>query len=643
MTVSRRKFLKASIGLSATPWLFSADQNQTDPLAETHVPFTGGKGGQGNLYEDLLFRWSEALLDLQVKEIDMPQVKGGILCPAGARIRGRCFVGILPFLYMADRRKDSSFLEGAIQLQNWSDHVSLPDGSWVNEPITSGWRATTVFSFIAMAESLIHFGHLLENADREKWMDRSRKAAEWVYANITFSFNSNINYPVSTSFAMALAGVLFDDSKYTERARHLARGSLEYFTPENKILFGEGKPRDRRSPKGCYPVDLGYNVEESLPSLVLYAKMLNDEEVLETVITSLKTHLEFMLPDGAWDNSWGTRNFKWTYWGSRTTDGCQVAYGLLADKDPAFAEAAYRNLQLLDQCTHDGILYGGPHLKVHGADPSIHHTFCHAKALATCLMMGVTIPDESAPLPREKEDKIKHYSEIDTWLISKGGWKATITGYDWTFLKNDHASGGAISMLWHAKVGPILSASLSNYVMYEKDNMQPMYEKNSMALTPRIEAVVDGRIFDNINDLSAEISKIDNPIDNPQATTLKSTGNLVDHDYQIPDSGPIVFEILYDFHVDGVSITVGVDHQIGVDEVRFVLPVISNHLEMVEADERAVTIKKDQADVTIASTNPAGLPENHERTFNFVPGFEALPLTYKLAGGKPLNVKIQVL
>jgi hypothetical protein len=31
----------------------------------------------------------------------------------------------------------------------------------------------------------------------------------------------------------------------------------------------------------------------------------------------MDTHLEFMLHDGAWDNSWGTRNFKWTYWGNR--------------------------------------------------------------------------------------------------------------------------------------------------------------------------------------------------------------------------------------------------------------------------------------------------------------------------------------
>ena len=47
---------------------------------------------------------------------------------------------------------------------------------------------------------------------------------------------------------------------------------------------------------------------------------------LREVIASMRTHMEFMLPDGGWDNSWGTRNYKWTWWGSRTSDGCQPAY-----------------------------------------------------------------------------------------------------------------------------------------------------------------------------------------------------------------------------------------------------------------------------------------------------------------------------
>lgn len=51
--------------------------------------------------------------------------------------------------------------------------------------------------------------------------------------------------------------------------------------------------------------------------MVYYALMAKDTDLLTLVDRSMATHLEFMLPDGAWDNSWGTRSFKWTYWGGR--------------------------------------------------------------------------------------------------------------------------------------------------------------------------------------------------------------------------------------------------------------------------------------------------------------------------------------
>ena len=60
------------------------------------------------------------------------------------------------------------------------------------------------------------------------------------------------------------------------------------------------------------------------------ALMVNDRELLSIVERSMNTHLEFMLPDGAWDNSWGTRSFKWTYWGGRTSDGFMGGYYAMA-------------------------------------------------------------------------------------------------------------------------------------------------------------------------------------------------------------------------------------------------------------------------------------------------------------------------
>lgn len=119
---------------------------------------------------------------------------------------------------------------------------------------------------------------------------------------------------------------------------------------------------------------MGYNVEETIPSLVGYALVTGDKEALDIMEKTMKVHIEFMLPDGAWDNSWGTRNFKWTYWGSRTSDGCQAGFAALADRDSRFYTAALKNLELLSACTHGGLLYGGPHFRSHGQPPCIHHT-----------------------------------------------------------------------------------------------------------------------------------------------------------------------------------------------------------------------------------------------------------------------------
>ncbi len=108
-----------------------------------------------------------------------------------------------------------------------------------------------------------------------------------------------------------------------------------------------------------------------------------------------------MLPDGAWDNSWGSRNYKWTWWGSRTSDGCHPAYILLADHEPKFLEAAHRNLELMSACTHNNLLYGGPTTSQHGDQPCIHHTFTHAKSLATVLDSNVptSTPNPASPSP----------------------------------------------------------------------------------------------------------------------------------------------------------------------------------------------------------------------------------------------------
>jgi len=172
----------------------------------------------------------------------------------------------------------------------------MPDGSWTVIPNPKSWRGISVFGAIALAEALHHHGHILPEDIHQKWKARLAKVGEYIFKNFDMTF-TNI------------------------RSRTLAKEIKNWFTSPNYLIFGETKkPSTRKSDKGLSGVDLGYNVEETLNGVVQYAVLEKDEELLKLLTKSLEGHLHFMLPDGAWDNSWGTRQFKWSYWGSRTTD-----------------------------------------------------------------------------------------------------------------------------------------------------------------------------------------------------------------------------------------------------------------------------------------------------------------------------------
>jgi hypothetical protein len=110
------------------------------------------------------------------------------------------------------------------------------------------------------------------------------------------------------------------------------------------------------------------------------------------------------------------------------------------------------------------------------------------------------------------------------------GWRATITGYDWMYKKSRHASGGALSMLWHQDVGLILSASLTEYVMTEPHNMQENNDPLTMALTPRVELIADEKRHTNIDDVTAGIEYQEKE----QDIVFSVSAKLVDQDQMPP-------------------------------------------------------------------------------------------------------------
>ena len=584
-----------------------------------------------NLYYDLLKEWCDSLLEKQINEIKSPGIYGGIICPACSAIHGRCADAVYPLMYMAHATGEERYLDGAVKLQAWSDHVSSPDGSWVNETHNM-WDGITVFGTLSLAEAIRHHGMILDKPTYQKWVDRLKASSAFIYNTFTMK-TGNINYPVTASAALAAAGKVLDDPKLLNKAREFAHNALDYFT-ENKILFGEGKPQEGFSPRGMRAVDLGYNVEESLPALVQYGLIMDDEEILQAATESLKSHLEFMLPDGAWDNSWGTRNFKWTYWGSRTSDGCQTAYALMSDRDPRFAAAAWRNTSLLKACTHNGLLHGGPHYHIKGELPCIHHTFCHAKALAAVLDYNKAQSTEEMAesghisLPRETAQGVKEYPEIGTWLIAKGSWRSTVTSYDWYYVKDGHPSGGSISILWHKELGPVLASSMTEYALVESINMQRVKDSVNISLTPGIELLQSGKYYRSVNDYNAVVEYKSQE----DAIWFRSVGKLVNSERNDPPAGNVNFSMEYLFKDNCVEISISGNFKALNGIVRYYLPVISNRQEeFCFNGKNNIDILKSGGKLSVSASLPIMLLNcDNSRVFNHVPGFEAIPLYLEL-------------
>lgn len=535
-------------------------------------------------------------------------------------------------LSMAQLTGDRRYHRAALRVMAWSQNMDSADGAWTNELDPKSWKGTTVFAAIAIANALDRHGALLDTSIRDQWGSRLRRSGDFIHKTFDFGYG-NINYPIAATHGLFLLGTLLGEPEWQARARDLARRAVAYFTEPSGILYGEGTPLETISPLGCRPVDLGYNVEESLPSLFAYSRLADDAVVEKTVRASMRAHLVFLLPDGAWDNSWGTRNYKWTYWGSRTSDGAIAAYLAASSQQPEFRVGMESHLSLVEGCTHDGLLYGGPHLAARGVPACVHHTFTHAKALAEALHDGAQSPGGSTAIPPDAADGIRHYPEIATWLARRGPWRATVTANDWLYQTSLwHPTGGYLSMLYHLQTGPLLAGSLASYRRVEAANMQPPPDPEDYPLTPRIDLTTEGRTYSTLYDLAAKVQTrelagglrfdVEGEL---CASTGERSGQPVKLTYRMT---PGATEI-------SVSAPAG---------AKLVLPVIATSQEMVQrTGTDSIAIAKKQAMVRVQATGRIELRDDGlSRVFNLIPGFLAVPLTIPIKDSQPLTCTIRV-
>ncbi len=597
-----------------------------------------------NLISELLKDWCDGMLNVQINNPSNLEEHGALGCPSCSHIHGRCMDAVYPFLYMADVTGDKKYIEGAKLVMVWAENnVSHKSGAWTVVPNPKTWKGITVFGAIALAEALHYHGHVLDAKTKESWTERLEKAGQYIHDTFTIDF-TNINYPGTAVYGLNLIGNVLEREDFKAKSKTLASEVKVYFTENEGLLFGECKKSSSKlSGKGLHGVDLGYNVEETLNSLVMYALKEKDEALLEILTKSLNSHLEFMLPDGAWDNSWGNRMYKWSYWGSRTCDGSQPAFAMMADKNPAFGTAAVKNTELLKRCTQDGLIHGGPGFIEAGIPPCVHHTFTHAKPLAALLDHWNHLPEinKNTALPRISADGVTYVKDLDVTLFARGEWRGTVSTYDAEYhYKEDfrQATGASLGVLYHNKVGLLCAASMAEYHMVEPYNQQSQPNKD-IALTPRIETFKDEVWYTNLYDLTATTKAEDKN----GAINISAQIALKSQKREVVTDTASTFNLSYECTDEVVQIKVKSNEKI-TTPTAFVLPIISPNKEVVsKISDTEISIQKPEGLLTIKANAPIKIKEiEGNRTFNMVPGVEAIPFEVFFENDKELILEIKV-
>ena len=543
--------------------------------------------------------WCDTLLSHKINT-NSPYTNGALICPACHVLHGRVADLCFPLSVIWDKTGDERYLREADSLIDWSEYnLGTGDGLWYND-ITNRWYATSAFSAMSIGESLFHFGDKLPLCYKEKWMKIFvRMADTFTTLDTRADFKPVTNYYCGSAALLAMAWTLTKDKKYLDKSEYWIGVALSRFD-ENGLLYGEGYPAE--APDGSHTVDMGYDLEESLPLLLRYSSLTG--EYSELFREKLRAHLEFLLPDGAIDNSFGVRLNKWTYWGSRTSDGIIEGLSLVPD-DPTFATACEKVLTLYEKCTHNGLL-AMPMAHEFGEPTCIHHTFTHAKSLATLVCSENAIATQKSALPREEEYGVKKYQNGKLILVSRGGFRATFSASLGGYISPSTANaGGSMNLLYHKDAGIICAATTPIYTPTEPLNQQ--YLRNSCnppCMTAQF--TVNGEM--GCLDKSAKLSSC--------GTKIVAEGRFWKAEYDFTDT-----ELIIDLHCkDG----------------KYSLPIVCSKSQKasLSADEKSLTLDNG---ITVKSSEKLTVNES-ERVFHQVGGLGYLPVSLSVKNTAKLTI-----
>jgi hypothetical protein len=440
------------------------------------------------------------------------------------------------------RSGKEKYRASARRLVQYMQGQQLYDGSWLNdEPFD--WKGTTLFQTLSLCHAydyLNRSGHLSETDAIKDMIEKSAQWTSWAFGERNIR-STNMNYWMTSAAVLEWCFKITGQALYSEQARSLIQYALSHINHDGFII-GE---LDGTGLRSLDNIDIGYNMDMSLAALAEYAELTGDARVRSEAVRAMGAHVNFIYPDGSMDNSFGSRSYKWTLFGSKTAHGCQMALMMLADQDSRFAQAAEDNADyLITRCMmEDGFIGNGPRHAELFREPCIHPLINRADAWATALIYGKA-PAAHASHAAAKPSSMQCYPSLRTCHVRSGPWAATITTYG----AHNSATGGAISYLWHQKRGPVQLASATEYSRNELINMPEFPVPYKGPVTPRIEGRRGQNYFSSLYEYDGCLQELH--IDRPEATV---SGKLKSGDGFGQLDSHIAYTIHYRFTEHGIE------------------------------------------------------------------------------------------
>jgi len=469
----------------------------------------------------------DALLKTQVTDATDSSY-GALRCPESGLFHTRAAEAVYPFAVLFKQTKDRRYLKAAIDLGNWLIRQQEPGGEWKETPWV--WTGTTADQLLMMSLAYPILEPSLSGAERPSWKKSIEAAAGFLVKTMSPDF-ATINYCGTTPACLMTTNVIFPNPAYVRKARELSRMVLSKINDDG---FIEGEAARVGNVK--YGVDPGYEMDMTLWGLMLYARLNNDAVVEKAIRKAADSHLNLVFPNGIIDGSWGTRCYKWTTYGSKTADGTQILFSLLAGQDARFRTAAWRNLEYLRTMMKNGLIGSGPQFFEMSKEPPCNYpTFARAKNLALATEFGDKFDGPLAPLPSEQVGNFRFYPTVNVGYARTENLYVSISGYQYVDLLNwgqgrysQFPSGGSACNIWVKGFGLLQTSSPTRYVRGEVIHMPDIID-TIRCFTPRIEYTDSGRYYTNLYERSGIMSfqkKRDGSFSSAYAGELKNEKHL---------------------------------------------------------------------------------------------------------------------